>query len=226
MNNNEVNNALSRAVNKGEDEFSKAIAKVREVKESGNPKIPDIVSALKKVTYLTNQNNVNDFAAGVKTYLSDLLTAVSSHASNQVDSLQSSLPALVKAYGEQTDDFATQMQNVENEYKQLNHRSSSTIKDVLASAVYYGTESLLEQLKKDGYKSAYLRDNWDLQLNDKITQIFLGCLPLYYYWLTYLYWKCREKGGDWAGNRTNSGALSAFLSGQGYSREYLKKPGR
>ncbi|GIX61422.1 variant erythrocyte surface antigen-1 family protein [Babesia caballi] len=208
-----------RAAFSGRGGFEDAIRSMSNITDG---KINGVVAALKKVGQLTRKSEVSDLAEEVTTYLTGVLEAVNTQATNQVDSLQSSLPALVKAYGEQTDDFATQMQKVENEYKQLNHRSSSTIKDVLTSAVYYGTESLIKQLKTEGYKSVFRSQNWNgTTANNKAAQIFLGCLPLYYYWLTYLYWKCRDKGG-WEGNRPNSGAFGAFMSSHGYAKEHLK----
>ncbi|GIX62997.1 uncharacterized protein BcabD6B2_24320 [Babesia caballi] len=216
-------NELRGAVRKVDDEFYKAIQKIDEIQNDN--KISGVVDALKNFSSLQSKNNVNDLADGFQQYLTRVLQAVSSKASSHVESLQTSLPSLIKAYGEQNGDITTQIQKVEGDYKKVNRNGrSTTIPDILTSAVHNGTKYLLEQLKKDGYKFSYQStSNWNGSANDsKIGQIFLGCLPLYYYWLTYLYWKCREKGGEWEGNRINSGPLSAFLSGQGYAKEHLK----
>ncbi|GIX62553.1 variant erythrocyte surface antigen-1 family protein [Babesia caballi] len=58
---------------------------------------------------------------------------------------------------------------------------------------------------------------------EKCAQIFLGCLPLYYYWLTYIYWKCRENGGDWASEISNRPTLLGFMSAHGYFREHISR---
>ncbi|GIX62731.1 variant erythrocyte surface antigen-1 family protein [Babesia caballi] len=230
INNNEVNNAINKAFN-GKDNvsFDDAIAKVREVKESGGQKIPDIVSALKNVDTLKSAGDVNGLAKGFKQYLTQLLTAISSHAPSQVGSLKNSLPALVEAYGNRSD-IGGQMKTIESENNKINRNGSRNVGEILGSAVYYGTESLLNQLRKDGYKSSYQPTlNWDSDDNKKqIAQIFLGCLPLYYYWLTYLYWKCkqaRDKGGweKMAFNGAGGPALISFMVGQGYDRAHFNR---
>ncbi|GIX64865.1 variant erythrocyte surface antigen-1 family protein [Babesia caballi] len=84
-----------------------------------------------------------------------------------------------------------------------------------------------------GYKLTYHRTEatWSssFQSGDptKAAQIFLGCLPLYYYWLTYLYWKCKQlhSQGGWENmniNGSGSGQnLKAFMVGHGYVADHL-----
>ncbi|GIX62250.1 variant erythrocyte surface antigen-1 family protein [Babesia caballi] len=229
INNNEVNNALNKAFS-GKDNvsFDDAIAKVREVKESGGQKIPDIVGALKNIADIQSKNNVNGLAKGFEQYLTRLLTAISSQAPSQVASLKNSLPALVEAYGNRRD-IDGQMKTVESENNKINRNGSRNVGEILGSAVHNGTKYLLEQLKKDGYKSSYSSTlTWmDDPNNTKFAQIFLGCLPLYYYWLTYLYWKCKQpqaKGGwetQWFSGRGGGVALKNFIVGQGYNASHL-----
>ncbi|GIX66085.1 extracellular matrix-binding ebh [Babesia caballi] len=225
---NDAVNEISKALS-GTSDFNTAIDKVAKL-DAGNSPVTNVVGALKNFGELKGQGDVQTFAPQVSKYLTEVLNAVKTLALGQVESLIASLPALVEAYGKQTDEIKQQIKKVEDDYKQLNHRSSSTIKDVLTSAVYYGTESLLNQLRKDGYKSSYISSSsWDGNDNkNRISQIFLGCLPLYYYWLTYLYWKCkqdRDKGG-WATENLSRAGLISFMAGQGYVREHFNKQKR
>ncbi|GIX64793.1 uncharacterized protein BcabD6B2_42280 [Babesia caballi] len=46
-------------------------------------------------------------------------------------------------------------------------------------------------------------------------KIFLGCLPLYYQALTYIYWGCHEKGGGWGNQTLANGAMRSHFDSQG-----------
>ncbi|GIX62559.1 uncharacterized protein BcabD6B2_19940 [Babesia caballi] len=83
----------------------------------------------------------------------------------------------------------------------------------------------------NSYQSAYDGKQWSSGKAGeakKCAQIFLGCLPIYYYWLTYLYWKCKQshsQGGWEKMNFNGSGGrgqnLKAFMVGQGYVADHL-----
>ncbi|GIX65692.1 variant erythrocyte surface antigen-1 family protein [Babesia caballi] len=81
-----------------------------------------------------------------------------------------------------------------------------------------------------GYKLTYDRAQatWQNQVaggGDAATKknicakIFLGCVPLYYYWLTYLYWKCAK--GGWAGQNFTHPTLQSYMAGHGYVADHL-----
>ncbi|GIX62166.1 uncharacterized protein BcabD6B2_16010 [Babesia caballi] len=55
-------------------------------------------------------------------------------------------------------------------------------------------------------------------------KIFLGCVPLCFYGLSYLYWRCTENGGwkDMKLNDRNGSALKNFMAGQGFDTKQLK----
>ncbi|GIX62291.1 variant erythrocyte surface antigen-1 family protein [Babesia caballi] len=227
-NDTDIMGELNRArMGSGGATFESAIEKVGQLKEasSSGRKIPQVVSALNKVSGLISQKDAHTFPEAASTYLTGVLEAVvtdgKNQAPSQVGSLKNSLPALVEAYGNRSD-IDGQMKTVENEYKQLNRNGSRNVGEILGSAVYYGTESLLIPLKKtDGYKSCYIPSSgWNGGAdNNTISRIFLGCLPLYYYWLTYLYWKCKH--GDWAGQILSRPTLKNFMVGQGYLADHL-----
>ncbi|GIX61153.1 variant erythrocyte surface antigen-1 family protein [Babesia caballi] len=221
-----VSDELSGAVKNVTDKFEPAIQRIKEVQNDNT--LQNVVDALKNITDIQSKNDGNDFANGFSKYLTKVLTAVNEKASNQLASLQSSLPALVAAYGNGSD-ISEKINAVENDYKKLSPNGrAKTLEQVLTSAVHYGTKNLLDQLKKDGYKSAYMAPNWNGDDNkEQISKIFLGCLPLYYYWLTYLYWKCkqtRDQGGweaQWFNGRGGGTDLKNFMVGHGYVADHL-----
>ncbi|GIX61147.1 uncharacterized protein BcabD6B2_05820 [Babesia caballi] len=69
---------------------------------------------------------------------------------------------------------------------------------------------------------------WDSGSNDVQTcaKIFLGCLPLYYQALTYIYWGCHETGGGWNAMTLGSGALRFYFDSQGLLSAYVDRSKR
>ncbi|GIX64668.1 uncharacterized protein BcabD6B2_41030 [Babesia caballi] len=53
------------------------------------------------------------------------------------------------------------------------------------------------------------------QISGDHAKIFLGCLPLYYQALTYIYWGCHDKGGGWRNLTLAHGALKSYFDSQG-----------
>ncbi|GIX64973.1 variant erythrocyte surface antigen-1 family protein [Babesia caballi] len=220
----ELNKAYMGRVN-----FESAIDKVGNIKDGDQKKIPTVVSASQNTEQLKqNKDDRNKFPEAVSNYLKGVLEAVEKkapQAMSQVDTLKGRLESLIRAYGKQEE-----LVTLTNEVKDANAKlDSNKSRDYparpLIEGVKMGTTNLLTQLKTGGYKSSYLGSDWNGDTStDKISQIFLGCLPLYYYWLTYLYWKCREGGGDWATQRlSGAGGTTLMISmlGQGYVRGHL-----
>ncbi|GIX66237.1 uncharacterized protein BcabD6B2_56730 [Babesia caballi] len=88
------------------------------------------------------------------------------------------------------------------------------------------------------YKSAYnAQNNWDSAFGGSTgvpsssnispevgAKIFLGCVPLCFYGLSYLYWRCHDKGA-WKHLKLNDrdgSALKNFMAGQGFDTKQLK----
>ncbi|GIX63380.1 variant erythrocyte surface antigen-1 family protein [Babesia caballi] len=55
----------------------------------------------------------------------------------------------------------------------------------------------------------------------KCAKIFLGCLPLYYQALTYMYWRCHKNGGGWKDQTLAHGALKSYFDSQGLFSAYV-----
>ncbi|GIX64871.1 extracellular matrix-binding ebh [Babesia caballi] len=70
------------------------------------------------------------------------------------------------------------------------------------------------------YTSYYDKAEWSkVKSNptevETCAKIFLGCLPLYYQAITYIYWGCHEKGGGWNAMTLGGGALKSYFDSQG-----------
>ncbi|GIX61405.1 extracellular matrix-binding ebh [Babesia caballi] len=225
-----AHNAVNGAIRDNGTTFESALEKLNEIKETN--RISDVVRVLKNVSDFQNKQLVNELANGFQLYLDAVLGAVktsTSQASGQVESLCQKLSSLLVEVGKQNA-IKTHIAQVKEANRTLeSKRGRERFAKALIPAVTMGTESFLKQIEKDGYESSYpSTSNWTGDTtNKKMAQIFLGCLPLYYYWLTYLYWKCRENGGEWEGQRLNSGPLNAFMVGHGYVTDHLNKhPGK
>ncbi|GIX61417.1 variant erythrocyte surface antigen-1 family protein [Babesia caballi] len=217
----------------GTDTFESALDKVKKINQGTayNNKIPEVVRALQNTEQLKqSKGDRNKFPEEVGKYLKGVLEAVKAQTSGQVDTLCTHFPALIRAYGN-NGDISRLTGDVKDANAKLNSRGLGQPAKSIVEGINMGTANLLTQLKKDGYKSSYSSTlTWTAHFNTKSTkaaQIFLGCLPLYYYWLTYLYWKCEQpqKEGGWE-NMAFSGrgggfALKHFLVGQGYNGSYL-----
>ncbi|GIX61332.1 uncharacterized protein BcabD6B2_07670 [Babesia caballi] len=229
-----ISTAVGNAI-KNTEQFDEAIGKVGGLQENNSgtgSQVKEVVSALKNIGSLQSKSDVNELANGFKEYLKEVLSAVKNKVNGkagQIETLKSNLDKLLDAFGNQSD-FATYKTQVKETNNQLySQRNLSYPASTLVPAVTTATENFLGQLKTGGYKSSYdPTPNWDGDHdNDKIAQILFGCLPLYYYWLTYLYWKCKQpqKEGGWE-NMAFSGrgggfALKHFIVGQGYNATHL-----
>ncbi|GIX62323.1 variant erythrocyte surface antigen-1 family protein [Babesia caballi] len=95
----------------------------------------------------------------------------------------------------------------------------------LAAGVQSGATAFLAEIKEPvKYTSLYkAADNKEVG-SDQCAKIFLGCLPLYYQALTYIYWGCHDNGGKWK-NHTFDGSkghhLKYFMFSMKYETSYL-----
>ncbi|GIX65991.1 variant erythrocyte surface antigen-1 family protein [Babesia caballi] len=218
------------------DQASSALSSVKATK------ISDVWNQMKSIHSLNGQNDLDKLATAFKTYVGEVLDKVkitASKGSSEVGELKAKLDSLLEQLklqksgkpfnfsdksidnqeGRKTQlDAALKANNALN--GKLKSLSGSQPAHALCTAVVSGVSQFLYYVQK-GYRSTYQGVDISNAKDPKCAQIFLGCLPLYYYWLTYLYWKCREGGGGWAGQWLNSGALNAFMVGHGYAKEHL-----
>ncbi|GIX62784.1 variant erythrocyte surface antigen-1 family protein [Babesia caballi] len=82
-----------------------------------------------------------------------------------------------------------------------------------------------------GYRLTYDRSHttWTNSFGSgdtyKAAKIFMGCIPLYYNALSYLYWRCSDKGGEWSDQRFSSTGINTdlkdFMVGMGFKSTEL-----
>ncbi|GIX63211.1 variant erythrocyte surface antigen-1 family protein [Babesia caballi] len=96
----------------------------------------------------------------------------------------------------------------------------------IINALGEGLKKFKEGIQKKSDENVYDDLKNPHSLNTKVTnaaKIFLGCVPLCFYSLSYLYWKCKH--GDWAAQpfdgKGRGQNLKAFMVGQGYSADHL-----
>ncbi|GIX63491.1 uncharacterized protein BcabD6B2_29260 [Babesia caballi] len=168
-----------------------------------------------------------------------------SQAKNYIETLKNSLGNLVDKVGQQLNDHSINVGNgalggqqglggdiekVRGANAYLHPSQLNTIRQpqakALASAVYSATYHFLAQLQRQTYVSSYpYTATWSEALDMKICgMIFLGCLPLYFYGVTYLYWRCSGKNG-WTALTFNGGRggfdLKWYMQAMGFDPSAL-----
>ncbi|GIX61868.1 variant erythrocyte surface antigen-1 family protein [Babesia caballi] len=225
-----VTGDLRGAVSKGKGKFDEAVRKLSQITDNSG-KISKVMTALKNVDGLkSKETSVGEFASEVKTYLGGVLDAVKAEAGNadsQVQDLCSQLQTLMDKVGD-SHEIIKQVEVVKNASDTLYKKKSSASHTAqpLIEGVTRGTDNMLIPLqKKNGYKSSYQPNlNWSGTTdNNTVVRIFLGCVPIYYYWLTYLYWKCKQPytDGGWASENLSRAAFRNFIVGMGYNSTLL-----
>ncbi|GIX61094.1 variant erythrocyte surface antigen-1 family protein [Babesia caballi] len=86
----------------------------------------------------------------------------------------------------------------------------------LAAGVKSAATSFIAEVKEPGKYTSYYDRSENTEVNNvQCAKIFLGCLPLYYQALTYIYWGCHDKGGPWRNLTLGGGALRSYFDSQG-----------
>ncbi|GIX65463.1 variant erythrocyte surface antigen-1 family protein [Babesia caballi] len=110
--------------------------------------------------------------------------------------------------------------------------------DGIINALGDGLKEFRDGIKSMNYSSAYNgQSNWssafrgtsgvpatDQSPPEVAAKIFLGCVPMIFSALSYLYWRCHDKGGwkDLKLNDKNGSALKHFMASQGFDGKQLK----
>ncbi|GIX64579.1 uncharacterized protein BcabD6B2_40140 [Babesia caballi] len=244
-----INNAitaLNGGVGKGQRGFSTAIQKAERALTGVNVlSIKDVWNQLKSVNELM-KNDLNGLSTAFQTYVKKVLEAVENDGSvktkGSVLSLQAKIRMLkghlaevlkrVNSMGDRPINMST-INSAINQVNQTNaflHPSQlNTIRQpqakALASAVHNATYHFRRQLQKPLYASSYRPSaTWDGSHEVKCAMIFLGCLPLYYYGVTYLYWRCNGNNG-WTALTFNGGRegfdLKWYMQAMGFEPSSL-----
>ncbi|GIX65774.1 variant erythrocyte surface antigen-1 family protein [Babesia caballi] len=92
------------------------------------------------------------------------------------------------------------------------------------TAVRDAATAFIADIKEPGkYTSFYNGVDNKNAGNVQCAKIFLGCLPLYYQALTYIYWGCHDKGGGWNAMTLGGGALKSYFDSQGLLPLYVDR---
>ncbi|GIX64747.1 variant erythrocyte surface antigen-1 family protein [Babesia caballi] len=216
---------LSECYGRGPGVFegvAKEVEKLGEVKGQGkNHKDFDAIMGKVKEGFKSQLKNTNegDIPNKVGTYLSAVFTAVKGTAN-----VSTQLKQLVTKNSGVYD--ATQLSPQISQVKtQIQTGSQGFSKTVLTA----GKNAFMARLE---YKTKYISyyDNpqiakWPYSDGEqkRCAKIFLGCLPLYYQALTYIYWGCHEKGGGWRNLTLAGGAMRSHFDSQGLLPLYVDR---
>ncbi|GIX61415.1 variant erythrocyte surface antigen-1 family protein [Babesia caballi] len=108
----------------------------------------------------------------------------------------------------------------------------SSVAKALAAGVKSAATAFIAEIKEPIIYTSYYHDaEWSQVTGntDKVktcAKIFLGCLPLYYQALTYIYWGCHDKGGGWRNLTLAGGALRSYFDSQGLLPLYVDRSKR
>ncbi|GIX66038.1 variant erythrocyte surface antigen-1 family protein [Babesia caballi] len=91
------------------------------------------------------------------------------------------------------------------------------------TAVRDAATAFIAELQTKAYMSFYNGVNNKDVNNVQCAKIFLGCLPLYYQALTYIYWGCHDNGGRWRNLTLGGGALRSYFDSQGLLPLYVER---
>ncbi|GIX61896.1 variant erythrocyte surface antigen-1 family protein [Babesia caballi] len=127
------------------------------------------------------------------------------------------------------------LDGVQSSSPQLESKLSEIKKDLTTDGNNGIINALADGLKKfkEGIQTSGSSSNVYQALNNssltskvpKAGEIFLGCVPLCFYGLSYLYWRCSEKGGGWYGltfTDPTAPALKNFMVSMGFDTKQLK----
>ncbi|GIX62246.1 variant erythrocyte surface antigen-1 family protein [Babesia caballi] len=113
-------------------------------------------------------------------------------------------------------DFSNTIKQVETALKP---KGSYTVNSALTA----GVSAFITHLKAK-YESAYQTTTatWQQHHAEKCAKIFLGCLPLLFNGLCYLYWGCDPQAtGQWSSATLGGGSLRDFMLAMSYGSSFL-----
>ncbi|GIX65464.1 variant erythrocyte surface antigen-1 family protein [Babesia caballi] len=95
------------------------------------------------------------------------------------------------------------------------------------TAVRDAATAFIAELQTKAYASYYDKAEWNNVSREddktKCAKIYLGCLPLYYQALSYIYWGCHDNGGGWKDQTLAGGAMRFYFDSQGFLSPYVDR---
>ncbi|GIX62285.1 variant erythrocyte surface antigen-1 family protein [Babesia caballi] len=106
--------------------------------------------------------------------------------------------------------------NLNNDIRSIHTENTHLLLNAAVfTAVRDAATAFIAELQTKAYMSFYKGADNNEVGNDQCAKIFLGCLPLYYQALTYIYWGCHANGGGWGNQTLANGALRSYFDSQG-----------
>ncbi|GIX63505.1 variant erythrocyte surface antigen-1 family protein [Babesia caballi] len=197
-----------------------------------NQFVNDIETAFE--TNLKSLNGQGDSAENVAlkvgAYLKGIFEGTKGRWQGDADQAASKLQALVtnlnkNTYNTTEKSFGGNIQQVQNALKVGSHK-------VVQPILEAGKNAFMGALKMPNYTSKNYEDassiKWtsDTANVQTCAQIILGCLPLYYQALTYIYWGCHENGGGWGNQTLANGSMRSYFDSQGLLPTFVDRSKR
>ncbi|GIX62711.1 variant erythrocyte surface antigen-1 family protein [Babesia caballi] len=160
---------------------------------------------------------VQDFLGKVEDALETNNSARKNKAALTYSSLQSNIEGVTKA----TTNLTNEIRRINTTTEKANLIPNAAVFTAVRDAATAFIADINEPIKYTSYYDAA----WSKVSSDdeqtKCAKIFLGCLPLYYQALTYIYWGCHEKGGGRRNLTLAGGALKSYFDSQGFFSPYV-----
>ncbi|GIX63612.1 variant erythrocyte surface antigen-1 family protein [Babesia caballi] len=207
-----------------------------------NGKLNTVFTALKgiivKFQHEHDTHNVDGDTENVQNYLDAVNTKLLDDGSTNFKDLNDKLKMLFDDLKSKADDQSTPLDassltshigNVTTYADKVksdigNIKAQDKFKNYANAAVFTAVRdaatAFIAELQTKAYTSYYDKADWSnvsgrSEIEKTCAQIFLGCLPLYYQALTYIYWRCHEKGGGWRNLTLAGGDLRSYFDSQG-----------
>ncbi|GIX61468.1 variant erythrocyte surface antigen-1 family protein [Babesia caballi] len=234
---------LIGALGGGVREFDKAM-KVLQGFNVSSSRIQNVMTKLKDVINLQNKDNITNFATDVNSYLGNVLGAVEnsnkSETHGSIMAFKSSLDELLQQLGRLagtpigssqgrigTHITKVTRNNANFHPNKIKNKIKNPETKALVEALHNGINGLMGELRKPLYLSSYDKNthphaDWTHVTGEdhtKCAKIFLGCIPLLFNNLSYLFWLCNQD--DWKTRKLGTGALSAFMLSMSFSPNRL-----
>ncbi|GIX62282.1 uncharacterized protein BcabD6B2_17170 [Babesia caballi] len=224
---NEAIKHLQGCYGQGPKGFTSAASKIKnalqDVKGNVRSFLVDVGSQFQTFdTNVKSQTQPSNVAQKIGDYLKGVFKGSGNGWGGDAEQAATKLQTLVQkfksnnAYDTSDSTFPQNIRNVENNL--ITNNAISAVKPILTAGknAFMGALKMPNYMRMD-YKGAD-SITWTAGNNDVQTcaKIFLGCLPLYYQALTYLYWKCAPNSGGWNAMTLGGGPLKDFLYSMWY----------
>ncbi|GIX61381.1 variant erythrocyte surface antigen-1 family protein [Babesia caballi] len=187
------------------------------------------------------EKNLNDFhsysnqpeqlAQKVGDYLKGIFTGSWGSSTGVDGKLKAVVSAARGKHGQDT--YDPNAENVSNNIGEVQN-AITPVHPAVNSILTAGKSAFMAVLKMPNYTRMNYNAPNTIQWNSDsdaakvqaCAKIFLGCLPLYYQALTYIYWGCHDNGGKWRNQTLANGAMRSYFDSQGLLPTFVDRSKR